>query len=85
MMQSTSYSRPAGDHAGRGDPRHALAVRVDQVRVRVVEGLQVLVVEAGPLAQRRYHAFSFPAVSGSRTMASARARISSIFSKSDSS
>src|SRR6201989_1233807 len=43
---------PAGHyHPGRGDPRHPLAVRVDQVGVRVVEGLQVLVVEAGPLAQ----------------------------------
>src|SRR5215469_11959454 len=43
---------PAGDdHAGLGDPLYALAVRVDQVGVRVVEGLQVLVVEAGPLAQ----------------------------------
>src|ERR1700759_1922244 len=43
---------PAGrDHAGLGDPLDPLAVRVDQVGVRVVEGLQVLVVEARPLAQ----------------------------------
>ena len=85
MMQSSSYSRPGHDHPGRGDPRDPLAVRVDQVGVRVVEGLQVLVVEAGPLAQLAVPGLQPRAVSGSRTMASARARISSIFSKSDSS
>ena len=51
MMQSTSYSVPATTTPCLGDPLDALAVGVDQVRAGLVVGLQVLVVEAGPLAQ----------------------------------
>ena len=50
-MQSTSYSLPADHHAGLGDALHALAVGVDEVGAGLVERLQVLVVEAGPLAE----------------------------------
>src|SRR5690606_5923637 len=41
----------AGDDAPLGDPLHALAVGVDEVRGGLVERLQVLVVEARPLAE----------------------------------
>src|SRR5581483_5013510 len=41
----------AGDPAAVGDPLDALAVGVDQGHARFVERLQVLVVEAGALAQ----------------------------------
>src|SRR3712207_6014586 len=44
--------RPAARHHGRlGYALDALAVGVDEVRAGLVEGLQVLVVEARPLAQ----------------------------------
>ena len=50
-MQSTSYSTPGDHDAGLGDALDALAVGVDEVRAGLVVGLQVLVVEARPLAQ----------------------------------
>ena len=40
-----------GDHTGPGDPLHALAVAVHQVRARLVVGVQVLVVEARTFAE----------------------------------
>ena len=39
------------DDAVLGDALDALAVRVDERDVRAVEGVEVLVVEAGPLAE----------------------------------
>ena len=52
MMQSTSYSTPlATTPAWLGDALDALAVGVDEVGAGLVVGLQVLVVEAGPLAE----------------------------------
>ena len=49
-MRSTRYSTPADD-AGLGDALDALAVGVHQVGVRLVVGVEVLVVEARALAQ----------------------------------
>jgi len=43
--------RAGHDHAGRRDALDALAVAVDQMDARQVEGLQVGIVEAGPLAE----------------------------------
>ena len=51
MMQSTGYSTPATTTPAVGDPLDALAVGVDEVDRRQVERVEVLVVEAGPLAQ----------------------------------
>src|SRR5690606_24769288 len=42
---------PFGDDAPLRDPLDALSLRVDERDVRAVEALQILVVEAGPLAE----------------------------------
>jgi hypothetical protein len=63
------------------DAIHALAVGVDQVRAGFVVGLEVLVVEAGPLAQLAVPGLErFGGLTASATSASTRARISVIFS-----
>ena len=73
------------DDAGLGDPFHPVTVGVDEGHVVAVEGLQVLVVEAGSLAELPYQGLSASAVARSATISSTRARISSILAKSASS
>ena len=77
----------AADHdALLGDPLDALAVGVDQVRAGLVEGLQVFVVEAGPLAELAVPGLQLLGrLAVLRRWRRTRARISSIFSKSESS
>ena len=74
-----------GPHAGLVDALDALAVGVDQVRVRLVVGVEVLVVEARPLAQLAVPRLERLGGRPSATIASTRARISFIFSSSLSS
>ena len=73
------------DDAALGDALDAPAVGVDERDVRAVERLQVLVVEAGPLAELAV--VGLQRLGGRRVVddASTRARICSIFSKSASS
>ena len=72
MMRQSKLVLPASHDHQPHRPGDALADHVHQVGVRVVEGLQVLVVEAGRFRGSRTQAFSRVAVTGSRTMASAR-------------
>jgi hypothetical protein len=85
MMQSSWYSRPATTTPAaviRSTPLPSVSTRWVFGRLNACRYSSW---KHGRLHSWRYQALSLPAVSGSRTMASARARISSIFSKSDSS
>jgi len=79
MMQSTSYASTGDDHRVLGDAFDALAVGIDQIRAGLVVRVEILVVEAGPLAELVVPSLQFCAVFGSRTTVSTRARISSSF------
>ena len=75
-----------GPHAGLVDALHPLAIGVDQVGARLVVGVEVLVVEAGPLAQLAVPGLErLGGLRDRSTSASTRARISVIFSSSESS
>ena len=52
------------DKAARSDRLHALAIGIYQVRARLVERLQIVVVKAGPLAK-----LSIPSLQSLRSLA----------------
>ena len=67
MRQSSGYSVSPTTTPTRRDPVDAAAVGVDQTHIGPVEGLQVLVVEAGPLAE-----LAVPGLEGLRGLGVAR-------------